>query len=154
MSGTTWIARKLKDFKSKAEFWKETAIIEFTEQIVSAMKARNLKRIDLANAMGKSKAHITQLLQGANMTFGTAAELALAVGMRFRPVLERVEPAIELAEPAGSEPSLPAEESLSQALVVICSSRPSDRVFESGPYEFVWAAEVGAFLVEGETVMQ
>ena len=143
MSGTTWIERKLKDFKSKAEFWKETAIIEFTEQIVSAMKARNLRRVDLANAMGKTKAHITQLLQGPNMTFGTAAELALSVGMRFRPVLEQIEPAIETQESNVVDLGVATCESWTQAMLEgVCVSR-SVRPLESNCYEFIFAEEMG-----------
>ena len=132
MRATTWLASRLKDFKAKADFWKETAIIEFTEQVVSAMKARGLKRTDLASTMGKSKAHVTQLLQGPNMTFGTAAELALSVGMRFRPLLEEI-------EPATNPECLPVEQGdpLNQALLMVCASRKDEPV-DFGPYEFVW----------------
>jgi len=139
MSGTTWIARKLKDFKSKAEFWKETAIIEFTEQIVSAMKARNLKRVDLANAMGKSKAHVTQLLQGPNMTFGTASELALSVGLRFRPVLEQIEPAVEVDASTALDLGMCGDEAWTQAMLESACTSRSTRPLASNCYEFIFA---------------
>jgi hypothetical protein len=141
-----WIARKLKDFKSKAQFWKETAIIEFTEQVVSAMTARKLKRSDLAKTMGKSKAHVTQLLQGPNMTFGTASELALSVGMRFHPVLEELEQAIIVAGEQRGPDYAAWGESLSQAMLDVCASRSSERSLRSGPYEFVWPLEGSARL--------
>ncbi|MGI5862045.1 MAG: hypothetical protein ACOX6T_08295 [Myxococcales bacterium] len=57
--------------------------MELTEAVVRAMKAQNLTGAEVAKRLGKSKAAVTQLLQGPNSRFGTAAELALAVGLHF-----------------------------------------------------------------------
>jgi hypothetical protein len=80
--------REFETFQEAADYWKEMAIIEFTEQIVQAMQRGEIKRRDLAEKLGTSKSHVTQLLAGTNLTFGTAAALAHAIGGRFRPIVQ------------------------------------------------------------------
>ncbi len=74
---------RFKNIKQQAVYDSEAAILELTEQVVAAMHKNNLKRIDLAKRMGTSKGHVTQLLDGPNFTFRTAALLSLAAGLRF-----------------------------------------------------------------------
>jgi transcriptional regulator with XRE-family HTH domain len=62
---------------------REYAILEFLEQIARKMQADGIKRSTIAARIGKSKAYVTKLMNGPNMTFGTAAHLAKAVGLEF-----------------------------------------------------------------------
>ncbi|HCF62491.1 MAG TPA: hypothetical protein DFS52_31430 [Myxococcales bacterium] len=75
--------RRFSDLRAQAIYDRENAIMELTEAVVRAMEAQNLTRAEVAKRLGKSKAAITQLLQGPNFRFGTAAELAVAVGLHF-----------------------------------------------------------------------
>lgn len=62
----------------------ETLIFDVTEEISRALDAAGITRKELAEALGKSKGHITQLLSGErNMTLRTAADLAHALERRL-----------------------------------------------------------------------
>lgn len=63
----------------------ETLILDVTEEICRLLEEEGLTRHELANRLGKSKGSITQLLSGErNMTLRTVADLAHALGHRFR----------------------------------------------------------------------
>jgi hypothetical protein len=66
----------------------EAAALELTEAVVTAMHQLGLKRRDLADRMSTTKGRVTQLLDGPNFTFLTAARLARSVGLRFTVKLE------------------------------------------------------------------
>lgn len=57
------------------------------------MKARNMSRADLAILLRVSRPYISQVLSGkTNLTFKTASELAMAVGLKSWVVYEVEEP--------------------------------------------------------------
>jgi transcriptional regulator with XRE-family HTH domain len=67
------------------ELVRQELIVSVTEQIWEAMEQNQASKADLARRLGKSKAHITQLLCGEhNMTLATLADLAAALGLRAR----------------------------------------------------------------------
>ena len=73
--------RQLLDrVESSPDYWREAAIIEFTEGLCRRMEEKKISKAELARRMGTSRAYITRLLGGdANFTLGTMVKLALAV---------------------------------------------------------------------------
>lgn len=63
----------------------ERLVLEAAELILAEMERRGLSRTDLASALGKSKAHVSQILSGErNMTLRTLAEVAATLSIRVR----------------------------------------------------------------------
>jgi transcriptional regulator with XRE-family HTH domain len=63
------------------EFWVETAIIDFTEELTRAMQRGGVSRADLARRLKTSPAYVTKVLRGeANFTMKTMVRLAQALG--------------------------------------------------------------------------
>ena len=82
-------ARTFKQLFEEAEkqpgFWKELAIIEFTEELVRAMDEQGVSRSELARRTGTSPAYITKVLRGnANFTLGSMTKLAMALGLELK----------------------------------------------------------------------
>ena len=76
---------KYDELMSAPEFRKEMAIeslvAEAAEGIAQLMAAQNLSKADVARRLNKSRAWVTQLLNGkANMTIRTLAEVTFALG--------------------------------------------------------------------------
>ena len=89
MKTTGYLRKKLKSFAARVLFEQEGAVLEFTEQIVEAMEKKEMTRAQIAERLGVSRAHVTQILRGDNnFTFQTAVSLAVAVGLRFKVLLE------------------------------------------------------------------
>ena len=61
-------------------YQRERAIVEVTELISQVMDGVEVNKSELANRLGKTKGHITQLLNGANMTIGTMSDVFGAMG--------------------------------------------------------------------------
>ena len=77
----------LDNAKQSDEFWTEKAILEYTEELITQMKLKNMNRSELAEQLGgKKPAFVTKLLRGNNnFTFDTACRLARALDMEFVP---------------------------------------------------------------------
>jgi transcriptional regulator with XRE-family HTH domain len=59
----------------------ELTILDATERIHHLMKAHGISRATLAQRLGKSKSHVTQLLDGKrNMTLRTLSDIHFALG--------------------------------------------------------------------------
>lgn len=83
MTNEAWIERQTKDRKARKRYEEERLILWTTERIAHEMEARDLSKSDLAEILGTSRAHITQVLSGSrNMTLRTLGDLAFACGMR------------------------------------------------------------------------
>lgn len=80
----TLLPRQFKELKLQAVYDREHAIMALTEAVAAAMEDKRLTRAEVARRLGVTKSAVTQLLKGPNFRFGTAAELALAVGLRFQ----------------------------------------------------------------------
>lgn len=88
--------------ESSPDYWREAAIIGFTEGLCRRMEEKKISKAELARRMGTSRAYITRLLGGdANFTLGTMVKLALAVdgALHVRIGDQDVVPAFE-TEPA------------------------------------------------------
>jgi transcriptional regulator with XRE-family HTH domain len=62
---------------------KEEVILEVTEAIVEELERQKITKADLAARLGKTRGFVTQILSGGrNLTLGTIAEVADALGCR------------------------------------------------------------------------
>jgi transcriptional regulator with XRE-family HTH domain len=69
--------------REQAGLDRERASDDLTEAVLDAMRAKHLTHADVARRLGISRPAVTQLLGGETFTFLTAAQLSLAVGLRF-----------------------------------------------------------------------
>lgn len=75
----------LKDMENSVEYWTETTIVDFTEEICRVMKEKNITRRELATRLGTSQPYVTKVLRGnINFTLATMTKLARALGMIVR----------------------------------------------------------------------
>ena len=69
--------------RSTPSFEAERLILSTTEVILELMEKEKMTRVELAKRIGKSKGHISQLLNGRrNMTLKTLAEIVYALNAR------------------------------------------------------------------------
>ena len=67
--------------ESKKAFAQEELILDAAEQIWDLMKAKGIRKVHLAESLGRSAAYVTQLLNGSrNMTLRSLADVATALG--------------------------------------------------------------------------
>lgn len=78
-----WIDRQTESSEARREYERERFIVWALEEIAEAMQQNGLTKADLARALGKSRAYITQVLSGRNVTVGTLVDLAWACGVRL-----------------------------------------------------------------------
>src|SRR5687767_3852251 len=78
----TQVEKFAKDPESMRLFQQERVILEATMRICEIMEEKNVSRKELADRLGKSKAHVSQLLDGEqNMTLRTLSDLFVALGV-------------------------------------------------------------------------
>jgi transcriptional regulator with XRE-family HTH domain len=65
-------------------FAQEGLILEATEEVWSAMERTGKSKAELARLLSTSKANITQMLGGRNLTLRTLADIAFALGQTVR----------------------------------------------------------------------
>ena len=71
------------DFNRKVA--QEKLILDVTESIFEVLEAQGKSKADLAKAMGRSNAYITQLLNGSrNMTLRTLSDIGFALNVQPR----------------------------------------------------------------------
>jgi transcriptional regulator with XRE-family HTH domain len=71
--------------EGKRLYNQEKTILELTELICEVLEQTGVTRSQLAERLGKSKAHISQLLDGeANMTIRTISDIFTALGRELR----------------------------------------------------------------------
>lgn len=77
----TQIERFAKDPEAMRLFQQERAILEVTERICELMEEKGVSRTELAARLGKTKGHVSQLLDGSrNLTLRTLADVFTALG--------------------------------------------------------------------------
>ncbi len=75
----------LREAERSAEYWAESTILEFTEDLERIMKERGVSRAELARRLGTSQAYVTKILRGnANFTLTSMVKLARAVDAELR----------------------------------------------------------------------
>ena len=66
--------------KESVEYWTETAITDFTEELCRRMDEQGVSRTELARRIDSSQAYVTKLLRGnVNFTLSTMTKLARAL---------------------------------------------------------------------------
>jgi transcriptional regulator with XRE-family HTH domain len=79
----------LSNDERRMEFAEEELIVDAAEEIWSAMDKAKVTKSEVAERLGKSKALISQLLNGSrNMTLRTLADIAHCIGFRVHLSLE------------------------------------------------------------------
>jgi transcriptional regulator with XRE-family HTH domain len=72
------------DDERRKLYERESLAFDASEMIAFLMSEKEMTKAQLARAIGKSRAYVTQLLSGSrNMTIHTLADLGLALGYRF-----------------------------------------------------------------------
>ncbi|MBI4572036.1 MAG: helix-turn-helix transcriptional regulator [candidate division NC10 bacterium] len=89
----SWFESRHSTRRQQLLFEQERAALLATEEILKLMEREGISKADLAKALGKSKAYITQALSGGrNMTLRTLASFAWACGYSIRGLdLTRIE---------------------------------------------------------------
>jgi transcriptional regulator with XRE-family HTH domain len=78
------------DPRARPALRREELLLEVQEAIAGAMEAQGVSRAELASRLGKTKGFVTQILSSErNLTLGTLAELADALGCAVQVRLER-----------------------------------------------------------------
>lgn len=71
----------------------EGLVLDFTEAVVAEMIRKNIKRVELAERLGTSRAWVTKLLDGQeNMTLKTMVRVASALDMDVKVSLKKRSP--------------------------------------------------------------
>ena len=84
-----WIDRQTASPEARRLYEQERLILWATEAVAEAMAERDMTRAQLADALGTSRANVTQLLSGSrNMTLRTLAAVAHACEARAEILLE------------------------------------------------------------------
>lgn len=75
-----WVGDSLED---RREMAREEFILDATEAIWEALVKKGWTKAQLAEALDKSKAHVTQLLNGSrNMTLRTLSDIAFSLDLK------------------------------------------------------------------------
>ena len=81
MANKLWL--QAQEFLKDPKYWKEAAILDFTDELGRRMKEQGINKAELARRIGKSSPYITKVFQGnTNLTLKSMAKLALAVDAR------------------------------------------------------------------------
>lgn len=82
-SNAGWIERQTRSPEARRLYEQERLVLWVSEALAQAMVESGLSKADLAERLGTSRAHITQVLSGSrNMTLRTVADLAWACDQR------------------------------------------------------------------------
>lgn len=105
-----WFASEIENLKDDPVFVLEGVLIELTDLIVEEMKKQGISRSDLARKMGKKPSFITRVLRGnENLTFSTAVQIGLALGLKLSVGFKPMNPSAEsLSEKSLYYPQLTA----------------------------------------------
>ena len=76
-----WLAGQVEELQRDPEFLADDLVMDVCEQICVALDESDMKRKDLADALGVSKSAVSQLLGGdQNISLRRLVEVALAIG--------------------------------------------------------------------------
>jgi transcriptional regulator with XRE-family HTH domain len=74
---------RFDEWRNDPDFLYEGLVLDITEQVVDAMIRSNVRRSELAERLGTSRAYVTKLLDGQeNMTLKTIVRVAQALDMK------------------------------------------------------------------------
>jgi transcriptional regulator with XRE-family HTH domain len=85
---TDWLSTE----ERRMQFAEEALIVDVAEQIWSAMTTAKVTKSEIAQKLGKSKALVSQLLNGSrNLTLRSLADIAFTLGYRVDVSLNKVQ---------------------------------------------------------------
>jgi antitoxin component HigA of HigAB toxin-antitoxin module len=71
--------------ENRHSFYRDSFILDVTEQICGHMEEQRISRVTLAETLGKSKSYVSQVLSGnRNMTLATLADVAYALRLQIK----------------------------------------------------------------------
>ena len=114
-SNAGWIERQTRSPEARRRYEQERLVLWVSEALAQAMAESGLSKADLAERLGTSRAHITQVLSGSrNMTLRTVADLAWACDQRAGFQMDPLEPIPKRGDgvsalPAPEERKTPSE---------------------------------------------
>lgn len=80
-----YLEKHLEDKETAQLFAQEELLMDVTESICEVLEKENINRKELARRMKRSKAYISQLLNGGrNLTLRTLADILFALGYKVR----------------------------------------------------------------------
>jgi transcriptional regulator with XRE-family HTH domain len=80
MSSVDILRSRIEEWQDDPAYQYEGLVLAITEQIVGLMEKQGLRRTDLADRLGTSKAYVTQLFDGpSNLTLRTLVKIACAL---------------------------------------------------------------------------
>ena len=83
MTTHSLLQSRYEDPQARKVFEQERTVLEIANKIHEVMVVQDVSRADLANRLGTSRAHITQVLSGSrNMTLRTVSDVGWALGLR------------------------------------------------------------------------
>lgn len=89
-SPETIFEQMIHEVKQSGDFYVERAKIAIAEQIAKAMKQAGVSKAELARRLGKSRAYVTQILQGdVNFTVESLVKIAESLGYKLELKLNR-----------------------------------------------------------------
>jgi transcriptional regulator with XRE-family HTH domain len=105
----SWLERQIADPEARRVYEEERLVLEANEALLEAMEETQISRAQLADFIGASRAHVSQLLSGTrNLTLRTLARLACALGKQVDIRLTALEDMgfqpIDVPEPTLREP--------------------------------------------------
>jgi predicted XRE-type DNA-binding protein len=81
----SWLARHLPDPEDQREYARERCIVAVTEALGGAMETAGLTQSALAERLGRTRGHVSKVLNGAhNMTLRTLGDMLWACDMEVR----------------------------------------------------------------------
>lgn len=82
----------LEEAKLHPQFHGFGMFMEFCEVVLAEMEKQKITRAELARRMGVSRAYVSKLFKGCNMTVDSMAKVALALGygIKINPTLEKL----------------------------------------------------------------
>ena len=95
-----WIDRQTRTPEARRMYEQERLVTWVAEEIARAMDENGLSKAELAEKLGTSRAHVTQVLSGSrNMTLRTLADLAWACNQRAAVAMETLRQGVFITQP-------------------------------------------------------
>lgn len=89
-----------EEVEKHPDYWAELAMLDFSEDVLDAIRAQSVTRAELARRLGTSPGHVTRLLSGTgNLTLTTMSKMAFVLGLELRTSLAPMEAAQTAAVP-------------------------------------------------------
>ena len=73
-----------EEVEKHPDYRAELAMLDFSEDVLDAMRTQSVTRAELARRLGTSPGHVTRLLSGSgNLTLATMTRMAFALGLEL-----------------------------------------------------------------------